>query len=104
MFVCMCVLVFSAHVEFLHNLTGSGDPEEHKHPLAPPTLPSHLGGRVRVGVCVCEREWVCGGVRNVGEEGHRKVRERDTLTVKHFMRTPIKNTDATNTSTSVTGL
>lgn len=39
----MCILVFLAHVELLHNLTGRGDPEEHKHPMAPPTLPSHLG-------------------------------------------------------------
>lgn len=54
--MCMCVSVMrvSAHVQFLHNLTGSGDPEEHKHPLAPPTLPSHLGDGVSGGgVCVC---------------------------------------------------
>lgn len=59
---CMFVLVFSAHVEVLCNLTGRGDPEEHKHPLAPPTLPSHLGEEregggwreeVYASVCVC---------------------------------------------------
>ena len=61
--VCMCVLVFSAHVEFLCNLTGRGDPEEHKHPpgssyasLTSGRWGRRLGGKgggVGVYVCVC---------------------------------------------------
>lgn len=66
MFVYTCVLVFSAHVEILHNLTGSQDPEEHKH--SPDSSHTSLtSGRWGKGV-VC----VWGGrVRNVGKEGER---------------------------------
>lgn len=103
MFVCMCVMVFSANVEFLHSLTGSGDPEEHKHPLAPPTLPSHLGYRGRGVVCVCEEGWG-GGVRNVGEERDRGQKGERHPYCQTFDENSHQSTDAINTSTSVTGL
>lgn len=110
MFVCVCILVFSAHVEFLFTLTGSVDPEEHKHPLAPPTLPSHLGNgegeqREWGNVCVCVFVWVCGGVglRNVGEEGIRRVGENHPY-CQAFNENSLQNIDVINMSTSITGL
>lgn len=68
----MCVLVFSAHVEILHNLTGSRDPEEHKQ--SPDSSHTSLtSGRWGKGL---GGGWEGGGrrgglERNVGDEGER---------------------------------